>query len=510
MADTNYTIKAGDNLTKIATQFGSSVDALTKYNNITDPSKIQAGAIINIPGSNDSGTDPGTTPVPGSSSYAEDLTRQKEADANLASGKDINGKPVPGNPSQPAGTVAGTSDAARVALQAKEDALVAPTPFSATDTLNKLRSSQGLNTDESSLAANQTEQAQIQNDLNQFKQTSGAGMNEGGRLGQVSEKESAATYRLNQLNIEQTAITNRIATKNAYISQVLQAGEQDYTTAKASYDEAYKKASDAITSFNDNLETQKKDAMAGLTTITNLIKDNNIDPSTLSPALKTKIDELSLQAGIPAGTIEALTIAHPDAKILAPIETTNADGSKSVYFMTQDSKTGQPTLIKTIGLGGGTGSSASGGTYTDIAQEAINGGATPQQALDEAITVAQNRGITLTKAQQDSIYMAASKMKPITTSTADTTSATPDNQNQTMPNSNSPIYGKGSFSKEDMNSRISRLSTIFNGDKSQVKAQLLKDGYPVNEVNNRLGNIVDKAQQAGSQALNFFSKLFGQ
>ena len=45
----SYTIKQGDTLTKIAQMYGSRVDILSTYNNIKNPDKIQAGAILKIP-----------------------------------------------------------------------------------------------------------------------------------------------------------------------------------------------------------------------------------------------------------------------------------------------------------------------------------------------------------------------------------------------------------------------------------------------------------------------------
>lgn len=38
-----YTIKSGDNLTKVASRLGTSVEALAKYNNISDPNKVYVG-----------------------------------------------------------------------------------------------------------------------------------------------------------------------------------------------------------------------------------------------------------------------------------------------------------------------------------------------------------------------------------------------------------------------------------------------------------------------------------
>lgn len=43
-----YTIKYGDNLTKIAKRFGTTVNAIARLNNIPDPDKIQAGKRIRV------------------------------------------------------------------------------------------------------------------------------------------------------------------------------------------------------------------------------------------------------------------------------------------------------------------------------------------------------------------------------------------------------------------------------------------------------------------------------
>ena len=60
----SYTIKPGDNLTKIAKANGTSVDAIMKANpQIKDPNKISAGAKLNLPGSG--GNPPAAKPLPG-------------------------------------------------------------------------------------------------------------------------------------------------------------------------------------------------------------------------------------------------------------------------------------------------------------------------------------------------------------------------------------------------------------------------------------------------------------
>jgi LysM repeat protein len=49
----SYTIKAGDTLTKLASQFGTTVQAIASANGIADPNKISVGAQLSIPAAND-------------------------------------------------------------------------------------------------------------------------------------------------------------------------------------------------------------------------------------------------------------------------------------------------------------------------------------------------------------------------------------------------------------------------------------------------------------------------
>jgi len=67
-SSSNYSIKSGDTLSKIAAQYGTSVSALAAANNIKDINKIQAGATLKIPTVSSGGSSNKTaqtiTPVP--------------------------------------------------------------------------------------------------------------------------------------------------------------------------------------------------------------------------------------------------------------------------------------------------------------------------------------------------------------------------------------------------------------------------------------------------------------
>jgi len=69
--ENNYTVKAGDNLTNIAKQYGTTIQNLASANNIANPNAIKVGQSlkiantpINQPIVNAQTTPPATTPTP--------------------------------------------------------------------------------------------------------------------------------------------------------------------------------------------------------------------------------------------------------------------------------------------------------------------------------------------------------------------------------------------------------------------------------------------------------------
>jgi hypothetical protein len=313
---------------------------------------IQVGQEYAIP---DSETETPITPTPGSGTYAEDI----------ANTLDIN-KPVETTPS-----VAGTSDAERARIRKEEIEKIKtelgtaekPAIYKSADDYKKLRDEQGIVNDEAELAAIRDESTLGKQDLRKFQATSGEAVPEAGRLGMMSEAERNLNFRLEGLAIRENTVLNRINSKNAYISNMVQLGQQDYTNALNDYNAEFTKNAKAIDLYNTQLDDQKKDALTGFTTLTNLLKDKNVDMANLSEGLKTQLQTLSLQAGLPEDTFELLMTARPDEKVLAPMTVDNAYGGKDIYFFTQDTD-GNPHLVKTMSLGGASTGTGTGTTYT--------------------------------------------------------------------------------------------------------------------------------------------------
>lgn len=260
----------------------------------------------------------------------------------------------------PNGPGVGTSTAARATeIQKIKDemnaGLTEPATYKSLDEFTKLRNEQGVVKDEEELNTVRNEAAQIQQTLREFASTAGEGTSEAGRIGAVSEAERNAQFRLDSLNLRETAVTNRLATKNSYINTVLGLGKDDYNTAYTKYTNEYNKNVKAVDLYNAKLNEQQKDALTGFTTITNLLKDHDI--SKIDSATSATLDTLALQAGLPKGIFQSVIQATPDEKILSPVMV-DTDNGKDIYFYTQG-KDGKPSL-KTVqhlpGSGKGDGS----------------------------------------------------------------------------------------------------------------------------------------------------------
>lgn len=227
----------------------------------------------------------------------------------------------------------------------------APSPYNSSQEFQKLRQEQGVVKDEEELAAIRNEANLGKQELRQFSATAGQGVSEGGRIGAMSEAERNLNFRLEGLAIREQAVLSRLNSKNAYISTAIKLGQEDYNVAYQNYTDEFNKNLKVVDLYNQELDDQQKDALTGLTTITNLLSKTG---GEITPELSTQLDSLALQAGLPTGLFSEASQAliQENEKVLSPMIVDTETG-KNVYFFTQG-KDGTPHLKQMLSLSGET------------------------------------------------------------------------------------------------------------------------------------------------------------
>lgn len=226
---------------------------------------------------------------------------------------------------------------------------VTPPIYKGADELKRLREEQGIVKDEEELASIRNEALLGKEELRKYKTTAGQGVSEAGRIGAVSEAERNLNFRLEDLSIREQGVLSRLNTKNSYINAALEAGQEDYKTALANYQNEYNRNLKAVDLYNQELNEQQRDALTAFTTVTNLLSKNK---TPITSEMSTQLDSLALQAGLPTGVFQqaAESLANANEKVLSPI-IVDTDSGKNAYFFTQG-QDGEPHLKQMVPLKG--------------------------------------------------------------------------------------------------------------------------------------------------------------
>jgi len=487
---TAYKIQSGDTLGALAQKNNTTIAELMAANpQITNANIIIAGQNLNIPGA-------GTTTKPSIIPTATSpVTSTEEKNAQIQAQKDAEAKTkADALKTQQEELVNKTTEAQTATAQSvidklKTEAGPAPDPYSREETLKALQSSEGT-------TAIQTQINAVNTELSNAKANKKADMYKVGDELESMEFVTSKQEKIGRLWDEKIAalennkknLTDEYNLKVSNINAIMEAKSQDYTTAKAAYDDKFSQAIQMMQLTNTMENTATDNARANLTATMNMLQ--NVDPSLITPEMRANLSTMEAQAGYTPG-ISQFVLDNATDEILSNGQVENADGTKSLYVMYKG-KDGVPytKIVGTVGTGNGVSAT---GSYEDIAQEAINADATPQQALNEAIDMAYQRGITLTKKEQDKLYANILNMKKVVVEAPKTTTAA-----TTSPTNSA------------LDNRIAELRKVLGGlaTSTYLISQLTKEGYSRNEVVSKVGNIVDKAQNTGSNLLNVFSSLF--
>ena len=282
-------------------------------------------------------------------------------------GKSIGAKPV--QPNDPANNTSGVGDSgsARTAEETRKAEIAKqkaeleagagpkPTPFDALSQLDNLRKTQGVVKDTEELNTIQDAMREEKLKFNELKQKSGAELSMGGYTGGLQEYEREMNFRLDRLALREQSVIGRINASNAYINQAMTAGQQTYNNAKSAWETEYNKNLKAVELYNQELDDQQKDALAGFTTLTNLAKEGNM--TEFSPQILTQVHTYENQLGLEQGSLTDLFKGVGEKNA---IENIQKDTDGNVWTVVKDKNTGA-LKVKVLGnVSGGTG--VGGGT----------------------------------------------------------------------------------------------------------------------------------------------------
>ena len=249
---------------------------------------------------------------------------------------------------------AGTSEAYREQLkeQIKDELLPdggLPDAPNTADERIRLRREQGIINDEQDLSDLRNESRLAQEEMRQFKATSGQGMTEYGRLGAVSEKERNLSFRLEGLALREQSLVERINSKNSYINQVMQDQQFDYQTGMQRWNIEFQTNAKVNELVNSQLDQEQQDNLSFLTTTANLMKESGLPYDQWDPAMKASTEAASMRLGWPKTFFKSVfSNVAPDEKILQTFLQDNPQGGKDAYSIVQKAD-GTTTIIKASG-----------------------------------------------------------------------------------------------------------------------------------------------------------------
>ncbi len=251
-------------------------------------------------------------------------------------------------------------------------------------------------------------------------------------------------------------------------------------------------ASDIITGYTEEQRIAQAKQQTALSTINTMI-DNGVFADTPSAAILA----LEKAAGLQEGTALAW---QARMKILQKED--DQKSALSLQRLQLDIQEAQKRLTDS-GSGSGTGTGAFSSNAIDILQDGINNGRTPAEAARDVASVYENMGIPVTQKQLNDWTVSASKLtKQVAPVDASTT---------TQPKALIYPQGPSSAGKVDINTRFSQLQqTMINPYTGKpwitnIKQQLIRENYPITEVNKLAGDIFDKI---GAASTSFFGNLF--
>ena len=266
-----------------------------------------------------------------------------------------------------------TRDSSRILSEIEDKIDEAPEPTSLVDLFEQKRRELGVEALEDELAGIDSDIDLINTSLLVEADKAGerlVSMGEINRTKGTLQKNAEREIALK--NEERGAVSRMLANKLDTVKTYVDLTDADFDNASAKYSADFNR----LTTLQQLVSGEEKEdrniferardtAQTNLTALQNLIVDGGLSYANLSQDQKLKIRALEIQAGLPAGITEQITVENPEGKIQATSSRTdasgnayydvlikNADGSLSVQSVYrgqgggEDSKTVPASVVK--------------------------------------------------------------------------------------------------------------------------------------------------------------------
>lgn len=354
---TTYTVKAGDTLNAIASQYGFKN---YKEANITgygsgNPDLIRPGEVLTI-GARLAATSPS---VPNNSA-ASVINANQQAD--VAAGATVNGVPSKGETSVSSRYSTAFTDLADV-LKPKNNAPAIP-EFERD--YNKLRKDYGMDGLEKYVNDLRSEEEALFADL-RMRRTDERGKPVAMNVieGRIGEAERQQSERIDYVRRQKQSAVLDLQSANATIENLMNFRKLDYDTARNSYNDQFSQQMQLFNTIKGIVDTEMSEerrredtSRANLNIIYSAIKDGGIDKAQMTDAMKYDINKLELSAGLPTGFYENIQNQNPGGKILST--TTRTNGTQKYADVLYQNTDGSITA-KAVYLGQDASASGGGG-----------------------------------------------------------------------------------------------------------------------------------------------------
>lgn len=371
----SHTFKWGETLSKVAIDNGTTVSAIMAANpSIKNPNVIYAGQSIIIP----KGTAPistqtpplNPTPTGGSNSTAgTGITppggitpvdpKQEEANINAEVIKNMT-EELGKIQSELKGKVdlSKSSELVNKLITSLESGVDKPKEVSLEQKFIDEKKKLGVDVLETDLATKDSEIKKLDADYKATiseEENAVQGMREINR--NKSETQLVYERKRGEIAAERDSIATQLNSKYTVVQSIMSYAGQDYNNAQQNYQQKFNQTvqlANLLQGVEDRAKTQEEklqdNARANVTIMYNLLKEGNVDFSTLDATTKSNITAMEIQAGLPQGFTQYVTKTL-DAPITSFLPAyTDENGNRIQPVGTVNKTTGAFT-IKNVNIG---------------------------------------------------------------------------------------------------------------------------------------------------------------